>query len=92
MAQYEALGQAAQELNERIKPMLGGANELENVAGAMIEIEAGGRDLAAKAQALVEQANGHGFSDINRLADALRQQLQAALNKVKLLGTKVARA
>lgn len=92
VTQYEALGRAAQELNERIKPMLVGENGPGNVAGAMIEIEAGCRNLATQAQALVAQADEHGFSDVVRLADALRQQLHAALNKLKLLGAKVARA
>jgi ABC-type transporter Mla subunit MlaD len=92
LGQYEALGQAAQELNGRLKPLLGAANEPSNFAGAIIEIEAGGSDLAANAQTLVAQANEQGFSDIVRLADTLRQQLQSALNKLRLLATKVARA
>ncbi len=91
VTQYEALGRAAQELNERIRPMLSGA-EGANVAGAMIEIEAGGTDLAAKAQRLVAQASEQGFADVVRLAEALRQQLHAALNKLKLSAAKLARA
>lgn len=90
LQRFHAL-RAAQELNERIRPMLSGA-EGANVAGAMIEIEAGGTDLAAKAQRLVAQASEQGFADVVRLAEALRQQLHAALNKLKLSAAKLARA
>jgi chromosome segregation ATPase len=82
IGQYESLGQSARDLNAKVKPMLGG--EGAELVPAMLEIESGARDLATRAGVLAEQAAAEQFRDVHDLADGLRQQLLAAINKLQL--------
>jgi len=89
MRSYREIGEATRDLNSRIKSKLdaGGAT---SVAALAAEIDKGARDLASRAEGLVAEASSRGFPDVARLAEGLRQQLLAALNKLKLASNKVA--
>lgn len=105
MLSYEGLSQQAAGVNALIQSSLapvvqsrkaspeGGTPELGEAAIAGLE-EAHARlgQLAEAAEALAEGANTKGFPDVMREADAVRQQLLAARNKLGLLRKKTAQA
>jgi hypothetical protein len=105
MRSYEGLSQEAAGVNTLIQTSLapavqsrkaspeGSAPELGEAAIAGLE-EAHARlgQLAEAAEALAESAQAKGFPDVMREADAVRQQLLAARNKLGLLRRKTAQA
>jgi chromosome segregation ATPase len=82
MESYRGIGSSAGELTQSLVGVAGAAaSEREAAVGhARTEVS----ELATRAKALVEEAQGEGFQDIARSAEQLRQQLHAALNKVAL--------
>jgi hypothetical protein len=105
MQTYEGLSQQAAGVNSLIQTSLapavqsrkaspeGGTPELGEAAIAGLE-EAHARlgQLAESAEALAKGAEEKGFPDVQREADAVRQQLLAARNKLGLLRKKTAQA
>jgi hypothetical protein len=105
MLRYEGLSQQAAGVNALIQSSLapavqsrkaspeGGPPELGEAAIAGLE-EAHARlgQIAEAAEALAEGAQTKGFPDVMREADAIRQQLLAARNKLGLLRKKTAQA
>lgn len=103
MRSYEGLSQDAASVNALIQTSLapavqsrkaeGGAPDLGEAAIAGLE-EAHAKlgSLAEAAEALAVRAQDKGFPDVAREADAVRQQLLAARNKLGLLRKKTAQA
>ncbi|NUQ73041.1 MAG: hypothetical protein HUU21_05755 [Polyangiaceae bacterium] len=103
MRSYEGLSQDAASVNALIQTSLapavqsrkaeGGAPDLGEAAIAGLE-EAHAKlgSLAEAAEALAARAQDKGFPDVAREADAVRQQLLAARNKLGLLRKKTAQA
>ncbi len=105
MLRYEGLSQEAAGVNTLIQTSLapavqsrkaspeGGPPELGEAAIAGLE-EAHARlgQIAEAAEALAQGAHTKGFPDVMREADAIRQQLLAARNKLGLLRKKTAQA
>jgi hypothetical protein len=98
LEKYAALGRAAGELNQfastvafKQKDGAAPSEGAELVAGMQALIQRMG-DVTAHAESLVQAAEQAEFTDMARQADALRQQLLAARNKMNLLSQKMASA
>lgn len=87
MEGYGVVGGSARQLHDLLSKLVG-----NQAPRRTPEFEEGLRELlrgllavAAAAKDLAERAGDEGFSDVERLADGLRQQILAAMNKVKVL-------
>jgi chromosome segregation ATPase len=91
LTRYGALGQSAAELNAQVQQFAARRSEArtpEQSAHLAVDLQAlleRMGQLATEAQSVAEAANAQDFSDVARQADGLRQQLQAARNKLSLL-------
>jgi chromosome segregation ATPase len=91
LTRYGALGQSAAELNAQVQAFAARRSEArtpEQSAHLAVDLQAlleRMGQLASEAQSVAEAANAQDFSDVARQADGLRQQLQAARNKLSLL-------
>jgi hypothetical protein len=89
---YGALGRAAQDLNHRLQTL----PRLSEAAGAGVDlaalesVRAEVTLLVTGANAMVEAATAEDFEELARDADAVRQALLAAKNKLTLLAERVA--
>src|SRR5262249_17963400 len=80
---YRGIGSAASEITQRLQSLVQSAPAEREAA--LAEVRHKVAELAARAQELMKEADGAGFSDVARQADGLRQQLLAGLNKVSLV-------
>lgn len=98
LKRYEALGEAAKELNglgQRLAESQRAASEAPGDSGwtsGLKELYDRMTDLAASAEELLVAARDTEFLDIARQAESLRQQLLAARNKVNLLQSSIGSA
>jgi hypothetical protein len=81
LTEYGNLGNLAQEASTRMKELAAG----DQGALPLAEVKARVSAIADHAQELAGKARDDGFGDIARQADALRQQILSALNKLSLL-------
>lgn len=77
----DSVGQLGEETH-RVAGAFEGQTSPESLARAAVELDA----LVARARELAEQAGTHGFEDVRRQVDSLRQQLSAARNRLTLSG------
>jgi methyl-accepting chemotaxis protein len=80
-ALMDSLGQLGQETH-RVAGSFEGQTSPESLAAAAVELDG----LVARARELADQAGTHGFDDVRRQVEALRQQLSAARNRLTLSG------
>jgi chromosome segregation ATPase len=83
---FEAIGEEARSISSLAQQVPG-----EGQAARLDELEARMGAIAESARTLWQEAEGGGWSDVAHDADALRQQVLAAKNKVALLSKKVPR-
>jgi chromosome segregation ATPase len=98
MLRFETLGQDASALNASAQGLAarrGGADEMvrdgELLAG-LDELQERMGAVAGRAESLASDARAADFDDLSRKADALRQQILAARNKISLLKDALVRA
>lgn len=92
MQRFAELGGEAAKLGERVREIGAGSDGAEADKAAMVaklaDLAVPMTELAEKAQSLAADAREADFEDVARQADALRQQVLAARNKVALMGGK----
>jgi hypothetical protein len=91
MRRYGALGEAAASVGELVKELAQrtrkpeGGFDTEELAGPVATLLDRMSDLAISAQTLSADAKKEQFDDLSRQADALRQQVLSARNKMALM-------
>jgi chromosome segregation ATPase len=87
MLRFGALGREAAGLNEVMQRVARArdAGDADALLAALQEANAGMTQVAQNAQSLTEEAEREQYGDVARHADALRQQLLSARNKMNLL-------
>lgn len=88
MQRYKGVAQEAVDVNGMIREAAAGASGQDGVPAAFEEAYERLGKLAETAQGLAQGAQAEGFVDVARDADAVRQQLLAARNKLGMLRKK----
>jgi chromosome segregation ATPase len=87
LERFDKLGAEAREVSARVQTVTASSAETE---ARLKELEASLSALAESAKTLHEDAGRGGWSDVQRDAESLRQQVLAAKNKLTMLAQKLA--